>query len=434
MDLSKLINMQGGIGGEPVEVIVRDHGNEPQRGIECYSKLSREGVFVFDTLSTPVFLAVLPRAMEDEKILMKSLVGRGDAVDGTVFDWVYPIGPTYWGQAANDFAYIKQLHDGDMSDVKVGFVYFDYPFRQEPIEILKTLAEKEGFELHLYPVPLPGSDQASVRSKVRRENPDHVIVWMLGGAHVVASKEMKRNGIPMEKYISVNWLNEVDIANIGNEVAIGIKRGTNVVGGQDFALYQEIMTELYGKGQGSGPLEKTQDVFYNTGLAMYSIVFEAARKAVENEGLPITAKSYKAGLESLEGFDANGLMALITVTAKDHGGGGKTRIEMWDGKAWVPQTDWISEFTDVVWDAVKKSSSKYQQQKTNKNSGKNRLRLPRAPKTDQAVRLSSMGGIHREPYETTQNCGVRHSVGGRRDSRVRARPRTDPVRALFRPQ
>jgi len=361
MDLAKLINMQGGIGGEPVEVIVSDHGNEPQRGIECYSKLSREGVFVFDTLSTPVSLAILPRAMEDENILMQSLVGRGDAVDGTVFDWVYPIGPTYWGQAANDVAYIKQLHDGDMSDVKVGFVYFDYPFGQEPIEILKTLSGKEGFELQLYPVPLPGSDQASVWSKVRRENPFHVIVWMLGGAHVVASKEMKRNGIPMEKYISVNWLNGVDIANIGKDAAIGIKRGTNVVGGHDVALRQEIMTELYDKGQGSGPLETTQDVFYNTGLAMYSIVFEAARKAVENEGLPITAKSYKAGLESLEGYDANGLMAPITVTAKDHGGGGKTRIEMWDGKAWVPQTDWISEYTDVVWEVVKESSSKYQQ-------------------------------------------------------------------------
>ena len=361
MDLAKLINMKGGIGGEPVEVIVRDHGNEPQRGIECYSKLSREGVFVFDTLSTPVSLAILPRAMEDGRILMQSLVGRGDAVDGTVFDWVYPIGPTYWGQAANDVAYIKQLNDGDLSDVKVGFVYFDYPFGQEPIEILETLSEKEGFELELYPVPLPGSDQAGVWSKVRRDNPDHVIVWMLGGAHVVASKEMKRNRIPMDKYISVNWLNEVDIANIGKEAAKGIKRGTNVVGGQDIALYQEIMAELYDKGEGSGPIEKTQDVFYNTGLAMYSIMFEAARKAAEAEGLPITPTSYKAGLESLEGFDANGLMAPITVTAEDHGGGGKTRIEMWDGETWVPQTDWISEYTDVVWDVVKESSSKYEQ-------------------------------------------------------------------------
>lgn len=360
-DLAKLVNMQGGIGGEPVEVIVRDHGNEPQRGIECYSKLSREGVFVFDTLSTPVSLAVLPRAMEDQRILMQSLVGRGDAVDGTVFDWVYPVGPTYWGQAANNIAYIKQVHDGDMSDVKVGFVYLDYPFGQEPIEILKTLSEKEGFELLLYPVPLPGSDQAGVWSKVRRDKPDHLISWLLGGAHVVASKEMARNRIAMDKYTSVNWLNEVDIANIGTEAAIGLKRGTNVVGGQDIPLYQEIMTELYDKGEGSGPLEKTRDVFYNTGLAMYSIMFEAARKAVELEGLPITPQSYKAGLESLKGFDANGLMAPVTVTPEDHGGGGKTRIEMWDGENWVAQTDWLSEYTDLVWEVVKESSSKYAQ-------------------------------------------------------------------------
>lgn len=358
-DLAELVNRKGGIGGEQVEVIVRDHGNEPQRGVECYEQLSREGVFVFDTLSTPVSLAVLPRAMEDGRVLMQSLVGRGDAVDGTVFDWVYPIGPTYWGQAANDIAYIKQLHGGDLSNVKVGFVYFDYPFGQEPIEILKTLSKKEGFELLLYPVPLPGNDQSGVWSKVRRDKPDQIVVWMLGGAHVVASKEMKRNGIPMDKYISVNWLNEVDIANIGAKNAIGIKRGTNVVGGQDIPLYKEIMAELYDKGNGNGPIEKTQDVFYNTGLAMYSIMFEAARKAVELQGLPLTPDSYRAGLESLRDFDANGLMAPITVTAQDHGGGGATRIEMWDGAAWVPQTDWISEYSDQVWAVVKESSSKF---------------------------------------------------------------------------
>ena len=361
MDLAAMVNKSGGIGGEPVEVIVRDHGNEPQRGIECYSRLRREGVFVFDTLSTPVSLAILPRVMQDETILMQSLVGRGDAVDGTVFDWVYPVGPTYWGQAANDIAYIKQVHDGDLSDVRVGFVYLDYPFGQEPIEILETLAEQEGFELLLYPVPLPGTDQASVWSKVRRDDPDHIISWMLGGGHVVASKEMQRNRIPIDKYISVNWLNEVDIANIGAEAATGIKRGTNVVGGLDVSLRQEIISELYDEGAGSGPLKNTEDVYYNTGLAMYSIIFEAARKAAELEGLPITPQSYRAGLESLRDFDANGLMAPITVTAEDHGGGGKTRIEMWDGTSWVPQTDWIAAYSDVVWDVVKESSSKFTQ-------------------------------------------------------------------------
>ena len=49
--------------------------------------------------------------------------------------------------------------------------------------------------------------------------------------HVIASREMKRNGSPIEKYIAVNWMNEVDINNIGADVAKGIKRGTNVAGG-----------------------------------------------------------------------------------------------------------------------------------------------------------------------------------------------------------
>ena len=359
LDLADLVNLKGGIDGAPVKVIVRDHGNEPQRGVECYEQLKREGVFVFDTLSTPVSMAILPRAMKDQRVLMQSLVGRGDAVDGTVFKWVYPVGPTYWGQAANDIAYIKQLHDGNLSGVTVGFVYFDYPFGQEPIEILKTLSEKEGFELILYPVPLPGNDQAGVWSKVRRDKPDHIISWMLAGAHVVAAKEMKRNGIPIEKYISVNWLNEVDIANIGAEAAKGIKRGTNVVGGQNVALYKEIMAEIYDKGKGNGPVEKTRDVLYNTGLAMYSIVFEAARKAVAIHGHPITAESYKAGLEKIENYDASGLMAPITVTADDHGGGGRTRIEMWDGKTWVPQTDWLASYQNIVWQVVKASSSRF---------------------------------------------------------------------------
>ena len=57
-DYAELLNAKGGLEGHPIEVIVQDHGNEPQRGIECYERLKREGVMVFDMLSTPVSRAV----------------------------------------------------------------------------------------------------------------------------------------------------------------------------------------------------------------------------------------------------------------------------------------------------------------------------------------------------------------------------------------
>ena len=62
-DYADLLNAKGGLEGHPIEIIVQDHGNEPQRGIECYERLKREGVMVFDMLSTPVSRAVLPRIM-----------------------------------------------------------------------------------------------------------------------------------------------------------------------------------------------------------------------------------------------------------------------------------------------------------------------------------------------------------------------------------
>ncbi|MBB05033.1 ABC transporter substrate-binding protein [Pseudooceanicola sp.] len=358
-DLAMHVNASGGIDGHPIEMVVKDHGNEPQRGVECYEQLKRDGVFIFNFLSTPVTNAVLPRVMKDENILMQSFVGRGDAVDGEVFEWVFPIGPTYWQQAANDIAYIKSQFEGDFSDAKIGFIYLDYPFGQEPIEILKTLAEKEGFELELYPVPLPGSDQAGAWSKIRRDKPDYVISWLLAGGHVVASKEMRRNRFPIDRYLSSNWLNEVDIANIGAEEATGILRGTNVAGGQEVPIVKTMLDTIYAEGKGSGPESSVRDVYYNTGLAIYSSGIEAARIAVENDGWPLTPESMKAAYESLSGYDGNGLMAPLTVTGEDHGGGGKTRIEQWDGETWVPLTDWSADYLDVVWEVIEESSSKF---------------------------------------------------------------------------
>lgn len=358
-DYAKIVNQKGGIEGHPVEILVQDHGNEPQRGIECYEKMKREGAITYDFMSTPVSRALIPRMMDDKRVMIQAITGRGDAINGEVFKWIFALGPTYWGQVANDIQYIKDQAKGNIKGKRIAYVYPDYPFGQEPIGVLKTLAEKEGFELFLAPHPLPGNDQAAVWTQIRRFNPDWVISWNLSNMHVVAAREMKRNGIPIDKYISVNWFNEVDINNIGPDNAKGIKRGTNVVGGQDHPLIQQIIKDLYDKNQGSGDRKHLNDIYYNTGLAIYTIVFEGARLAVKQGGWPLTPEKMKKGLESIKNFDAGGLMAPITVTAKDHGGGGKTRVDMWDGKKWVSQTDWIAAYQDVIQQIVEKESAEF---------------------------------------------------------------------------
>jgi branched-chain amino acid transport system substrate-binding protein len=83
------------------------------------------------------------------------------------------------------------------------------------------------------------------------------------------------------------------------------------------------------------------------------------RLAIKNQGWPLTADKIRLGMQSIKNFDAKGFMAPITVTAKDHGGGGKTRIDMWDGTKWVPQTDWFADYTGLVDTLVKANSADF---------------------------------------------------------------------------
>ncbi len=363
-DLATLVNDKGGIEGHKVELVVQDTANEPQRGIECYEKLKREGVLIFDTMSTPVSMAVLPRAMRDGNVMMQSLVGRGDAIVGSVFKWIFPVGATYWSQAANNMEYIKRQSNGSLKGVKVAFVFMDHPFGYEPQAVLKKIAERESAEINFFSFPLPGVDQSSVWTQVRRYNPDWVMFWGISNMHVVAAREMRRNGIPMTKYIGANWLNETDLANMGG-LGTGLKRGTVVAGDLDNPLRQEILKEVYDKGKGSGDRAKADNAYYMVGLAIFSVAFEAVKTAAIKGGAPLTPEKIRNGYENIKDFANYRLTAPVTVTPIDHGGARKTRIESWDGSKWVKETDWFSAYDDIVWDIASKEAANYAKENGN---------------------------------------------------------------------
>ncbi len=358
-DYADLLNAKGGLQGHPIEINVQDHGNEPQRGIDCYERLKRDGVMVFDFFSTPVSRAVLPRIMQDGNILVQPLVGRGDAVDGEVFKNVFPLAPTYWGQAANMVSYIKKQAGGNLQGKKVAFLYLDTPFGREPMPVFEALKRIERFEFQSFGIPVPGTDQSAAFTQLRRFQPDWVITWSFSPLNPISFREMQRNGIPIDKMITVNWINEVDINNFGAAAAKGLKRSTVVTGGAEHPLVKEILRELYDKGKGNGDRKMVADSYYNTGLAVYSTVFEGVGLAIKRQGWPLTPEKIRQGMYGIKQFDAKGFMAPVTITPKDHGGGGKTRIDMWDGGKWVAQTDWFADYTGLVWTLVKANSADF---------------------------------------------------------------------------
>lgn len=346
-DYLTLVNEEGGLDGIMIEAIVRDHGNEPQRGIEAYNRAKEEGAVLFDFFSTPVSRALVDSVLEDEVVLITALHGRGDASNGEVFPYVFPMMATYWSQATVLANHIAEHEDG-LEGKKIALVHIDSPFGREPLPVLEALAEQEGFELRNFPYPSPGNEQSATWTEVRHYRPDHVFIWGAGGGQPVSVREAIRNGISPGDIYSVVWLAETDAENVGADTMTGVKRFEATASGTDTPILQRIQEKVIDAGLGSGDAENVGTSYYNIGVASMAVAVEAARLALEAEGAPLTGPKLKAGFEMISDFDAEGLMPPITITARDHQGGGAGRVSQWNGERWEPVSDWTAAYQDVV--------------------------------------------------------------------------------------
>ncbi|GAA4004653.1 MAG TPA: ABC transporter substrate-binding protein [Ottowia sp.] len=358
-DYIKLVNLEGGIDGHPIKMIVKDHASYPERGIALYNEAKAAGALFFDFLSTPVANALMPRVDEDKLPMIAFAHGRADAADGQAFPYVFPSAAIYRSQAALLLKYIDE-NEGGLKDKKIAFVHIDSPFGKEPIELLNRVAQTKGFEVKLFPYPVPGTEQAATWSDVRRFRPNKVIIWGAGPGQGVSIRGAVSNGIPAKDIHSVIWLSESDMESFkGNEV-VGVKRFTAVNTGTGSPILQRIVKQVVEPGNGTGDKKRVGWSGYNIGVASMAIPVEAARLALKNFGEPLTGEKLKKGFELLKDFDAEGLMPKLTITAKDHQGGGWGRVSEWDGKQWAPKSDWQHAYQDVVWDLIREDEAKAQ--------------------------------------------------------------------------
>lgn len=357
-DYLALINGRGGIKGHKFEATVVDTGNEPQRGIEAYDRFKSDGAVLMDFLSTPVSRAIVPRALKDKVNVLTLFHGRSDAADGEVFPTIFPASALYWSQATVILKYIADQEKAGLKGKKVALVGIDSPFGKEPLPVFQAIAAKEGFDLQTFFYPSPGNEQSSSWTAVRRFAPDWVVIWGAGGGQTVSLRDAIRNGIKLDKLLSVIWLSETDTEIAGKDASKGVLRFEGVSHGRDTPIVKAILDEVVAKGKGAGPAEKVGSSYYNIGVASMAIAVEAARLALE-KGNAVTAETLKQGFDSIKDFDAQGLMPAITITPKDHQGGGRGRISQWDGTKWVPKTDWYAAYQDIVWELVKKNAEEF---------------------------------------------------------------------------
>ena len=376
IDYVTLLNTRdGGINGVPLVWEECETVYDVTRGIECYERLKTKGptgAAAFHPFSTPLVYALLERATQDRIPLLGIGIGRSDASGGRVFPYVFTAPANWWSQNTAKLRFIGQRVGGmaQLKGLKIAHVYRDDNYGRETLPILDQQAARYGFAVQHLPVPFPGLDQKATWLRVKVAQPDWVILRTGGVSTTTALKEAAQVGVPRDKIVGAATCTEQDMVSAG-EAAMGficaIWHGT----GTHFPLIQDILTYVYARGKGAGPQGDVGTTRWNTGVVRALLMTEAIRTAMRHFGhQPLTGAQVQWGLDHLsltaarlKELGVEGLLPPLTLSCRDHEGGGGVKFQQWDGKQWTVLTDWIAPDQALVRPLVEASAAKYAQDK-----------------------------------------------------------------------
>ncbi len=130
LDYFKLVNAKGGINGVKLKYEECETAYDTARGVECYERMkaANGGAPGFDTQSTGITFAVTDRAPNDKMPVITPGYGLSQAVDGSVFEWNFPLLGTYWTAADAIIQDILKKEKGSLKGKKIALVYHDSPY------------------------------------------------------------------------------------------------------------------------------------------------------------------------------------------------------------------------------------------------------------------------------------------------------------------
>ncbi|HET8644676.1 MAG TPA: ABC transporter substrate-binding protein, partial [Vicinamibacteria bacterium] len=214
-------------------------------------------------------------------------------------------------------------------------------------------------------------DQKATWLRVKVAQPDWVLLRAQGAMTPVTLKEAAQVGFPRDKIVGdVASCVDADMLAAG-EAATGFICATLYGTGTHFPLIQDILTSVYARGKGAGPEQDVGTLQWNVGVVRALLTAEALRTAMRHFGnQPLTSAQVQWGLDhltltaaSLKALGAEGLLPPITLSCRDHEGGGGVKFRQWDGTQWTVLTDWIAPDPALVRPLVEASAVKYAQEK-----------------------------------------------------------------------
>ena len=375
--LTLLNERDGGINGVKLVWEECETVFDVDRTIECYERLKAKGptgAAAMIMRGTPMTVALTERATHDHIPLLTVGFGRSDTADGRVFPYVFNPPINFWSQHTAKIRFIGQRVGGmeQLKGVKIAHVYFDTGGPRDAIPLLDTQAARYGFAVQHLPVQPPGLDQKATWLRVKVFQPDWVLLRTTGDVMAMtARKEAAQIGFPRNKIVGWSPICNEQSMVLAGEAAIGFICATWYTAGRHFPLIQEIQQYVYARGKGPGPESDVGTDRWKLGVLDAVLVTEAIRTAMGTFGHhPLTGAQVQWGLEhltitaaALKALGLEDLISPITLSCRDHEGGGGVKFQQWDGTQWTVLTEWMTPDQTLVRPLVEAAAVKYAQEK-----------------------------------------------------------------------
>ena len=348
--LTMLNERDGGIGGVKLVVDECETGYDTKKGLECYDSVKPKNPVIVNPWSTGITLSLIPKASVDKIPILSMAYGLSASARGDIFPWVFNPPATYWDGLSEILKYASGGKIESLKGKTIGYLYFDAGYGREPIPMFQALAKEIGFEPKLYPVaPANMQDQSAQWLDIRRDKPAILVLYGWGAMNPTAIKEAVKAEFPLDKFVSIWWPNDGDVASAGDG-AKGFKELNWHGTGTNFPAFADIQKKVIDAGKSQTPKGEFGQVLYNRGVYNSVLIAEAIAEAQKITGKKaVTGEDVRRGLENLnldpaqfKELGLDGFAVPLKTTCADHNSHSATFVQQWDGAKWVKVSDLIA--------------------------------------------------------------------------------------------
>jgi len=292
------VNAEGGVAGQPIELVSLDDKNQPPLTVENAKKLIADPkvVALFLNRGTPHTQAILPLLAEAQIVLLAPSTGAM-ALHSPVNPWVFNVRATY--QAETDRL---TRHLSLVGIEKVALCYVDDSFGTDALQGALKVFKEAG------KTPL-------VSEAIDKAKPDYTACVQ----KVLANKQLGvvMIGTPVSVAAGVKALraagSAITVATLSNNAAAGFvkelgNQATGVIVSQVFPSERRLATPMIAEAARLAAPKNIQQLTpaMIEGFAAAKVLVIGLKRAAESGKGPITRASFKTALESFHRVDIGG--------------------------------------------------------------------------------------------------------------------------------